>query len=114
MAKNPDVKAKVDKIIELLIDIDVDGETMEYILGAVGMDDQMVNQYHNKAEYQSSQMNEALKPHVYDRMYNLSSIEEKFAMVRASEIIMNDLTEEGFEIPEIKEFLAQLINKETF
>ena len=115
MAKNPDVKAKVDKIIELLIDIDVDGETMEYILGAVGMDDQMANQLvHNKAEYQSSQMNEALKPHVYDHMYNLSSIEEKFAMVRASEIIMNDLTEEGFEIPEIKEFLTQLINEEIF
>ena len=114
MAKNPDVKAKVDKIIELLIDIDVDGETMEYILGAVGMDDQMANQYHNKAEYQSSQMNEALKPHVYDRMYNLSSIEEKFAMVKSAEILMNDLTAEGFEVPEIREFLAQLINEEIF
>lgn len=43
MAKNPDVKAKVDKIISLLIDIDVDRETMEYILGAVGMDNQMTN-----------------------------------------------------------------------
>jgi len=290
MAKNPDVKAKVDKIIELLIDIDVDGETMEYIHGAVGMDDQMANQYHNKAEYQSSnegkekeeeafgginektdpydqfikitktgkelqpfhpkmkygfsgyrgkenikakdmssqkltgagyyrmsddefkkyqdlgldggsarvpfkleglnegsadevpltpkvkkfidkaiadakkdgefenlvdadwfdnelidelidlfededydsaskevkdyiskvisvkesQMNEALKPHVYDRMYNLSSITGKMEMITAAEEIMNDLTEEGFEVPEIREFFAQLINEEIF
>ena len=109
MAKNPDVKAKVDKIIELLIDIDVDGETMEYIHGAVGMDDQMANQYHNKAEYQSSQMNEALEPHVYERMYNLSNIKAQQAMVKSAEILMNDLTAEGFEVPEIREFFNQLI-----
>ena len=105
MAKNPDVKAKVDKIIELLIDIDVDGETMEYILGAVGMDDQMANQLvHNKAG-----LNERLEPHVYERMYNLSNIKAQQAMIRAAEILMRDLTAEGFEIPEIREFFTQLI-----
>jgi hypothetical protein len=105
MATNPDVKAKVDKIIELLIDIDVDGDTMEYILGAVGMDDQMANQLvHNKAE-----LNEILEPHVYERMYNLSNIKAQQAMIRAAEILMNDLTAEGFEVPEIREFFTQLI-----
>ena len=105
MAKNPDVKAKVDKIIELLIDIDVDGETMEYILGAVGMDDQMANQLvHNKAG-----LNERLEPHVYERMYNLSNIKAQQAMIRAAEILMRDLTAEGFEVPEIREFFTQLI-----
>ena len=105
MAKNPDVKAKVDKIIELLIDIDVDGETMEYILGAVGMDDQMANQLvHNKAG-----LNERLEPHVYERMYNLSNIKAQQAMIRAAEILMNDLTAEGFEVEEIREFFHILI-----
>jgi len=206
MAKNPNVKAKVEMIISTLKNIDIDGETMEYILDEVGMSDQMANQLvHNKAEYQSSnegkekeeeafgginegsadevpltpkvkkfidkaiadakkdgefenlvdadwfdnelidelidlfededydsaskevkdyiskvisvkesQMNEALKPHVYDRMYNLSSITGKMEMIRAAEEIMNDLTEEGFEVPEIREFFTQLINEETF
>jgi hypothetical protein len=59
-------------------------------------------------------INEALEPHVYDRMYNLSSITGKMEMIRAAEEIMNDLTEEGFEVPEIREFFTQLINEETF
>lgn len=197
---------RVEQIIQTLKDLDVDGETMEYIIKSVGMDDQMANQLvHNKAEYQSSnegkekeeeafgginegsadevpltpkvkkfidkaiadakkdgefenlvdadwfdnelidelidlfededydsaskevkdyiskvisvkesQMNEALKPHVYDHMYNLSSITGKMEMIRAAEEIMNDLTEEGFEVPEIREFFTQLINEEIF
>ena len=44
LMSNPAIKAKVDKIIELLIGIDVDGETMQYILEAVGMDEQMQQQ----------------------------------------------------------------------
>ena len=35
---------KVDQIIQQLKDIDVDGETMQYILENVGMDDQMHRQ----------------------------------------------------------------------
>lgn len=35
---------KVDQIIQQLKDIDVDGETMQYILEQVGMDDQMHRQ----------------------------------------------------------------------
>ena len=35
---------KVDQIIQQLKDIDVDGETMQYILEKVGMDDQMHRQ----------------------------------------------------------------------
>ena len=34
----------VEEIIEMLKHIDVDGETMEYILKAVGMDEQMLHQ----------------------------------------------------------------------
>jgi hypothetical protein len=35
---------EIAKIIELLNDIDVDGETMQYILNEVGMEDQMHRQ----------------------------------------------------------------------
>jgi hypothetical protein len=41
MKENPGV---VETIIDLLNHIDVDGETMEYILKKVGMEDQMLKQ----------------------------------------------------------------------
>jgi len=54
-------------------------------------------------------INEMLEPHVYERMYNLSNIKAQQAMIRAAEILMRDLTAEGFEVPEIREFFTQLI-----
>jgi hypothetical protein len=54
-------------------------------------------------------INEALEPHVYERMYNLSNIKAQQAMIRAAEIMMNELTNEGFEVEEIREFFTQLI-----
>ena len=54
-------------------------------------------------------INEMLEPHVYERMYNLSNIKAQQAMIKAAEILMNDLTAEGFEVPEIREFFTQLI-----
>ena len=35
---------EVQKLIDILKDIDVDGETMEYILNKVGMEEQMLRQ----------------------------------------------------------------------
>jgi hypothetical protein len=50
---------RTKQVIQMLIDMDVDGETMEYILRQVGMDDQMSNQLVNyPAEYAAS-LNEA-------------------------------------------------------
>ena len=50
---------RVEQIISMLKDLDVDGETMEYILRQVGMEDQMANQLvHYPAEYAAS-LNEA-------------------------------------------------------
>lgn len=37
-------KVKVARIIDVLEKIDIDGETMEYIIGKVGMTDQMLRQ----------------------------------------------------------------------
>jgi hypothetical protein len=41
---------KVKKIIELIKEIDIDGETMQYILEKVGMDEQMYSQLLHKYE----------------------------------------------------------------
>jgi hypothetical protein len=44
---------RTEQIIQMLKDMDVDGETMEHILRQVGMDDQMANQLvNNPAEYE--------------------------------------------------------------
>lgn len=44
LMSNPEIKKKVEMIIETLKAIDVDGETMQYILEKVGMDEQMRHQ----------------------------------------------------------------------
>jgi hypothetical protein len=41
---NPMIESTVESIIATLKHIDIDGETMEYILHQVGMDDQMLRQ----------------------------------------------------------------------
>ena len=41
---NPEVKAKVEMVIKTLQSIDIDGETMQYILEKVGMGEQMQHQ----------------------------------------------------------------------
>ena len=40
---------KLSTIIELCNDIEIDGETMEYVLRAIGMEDQMLRQLGMKA-----------------------------------------------------------------
>lgn len=44
LMRDPSVKAKVDEVISALKDIDIDGETMEFILKEVGMEEQMQHQ----------------------------------------------------------------------
>lgn len=52
-ASNPNTDPRTEQIIQMLKDMDIDGETMEYILRQVGMDDQMANQLvNNPAEYE--------------------------------------------------------------
>jgi len=51
-AGSPIEDSRTEQIIQMLKDMDVDGETMEYILRQVGMDDQIANQLvNNPAEY---------------------------------------------------------------
>ena len=44
MSQDPAVKAKVEMVIKTLKEIDVDGETMQYILEEIGMEEQMLQQ----------------------------------------------------------------------
>ena len=44
MNKSEQNEAKVQNIIKMLNEINVDGETMEYILNQVGMEQQMLRQ----------------------------------------------------------------------
>jgi len=44
MMSDPATKSKVEMVIKTLQEIDVDGETMQYILEKVGMDEQMLHQ----------------------------------------------------------------------
>lgn len=48
LMSNPSVKEKVEMVIATLKDIDIDGETMEYILDQTGMTDQMASQLGSK------------------------------------------------------------------
>ena len=50
MSRSSDVKSKVEMIISTLKEIDVDGETMEYILDQVGMSEQMASQLGDKVD----------------------------------------------------------------
>ena len=44
LMSNPETKSKVETVINTLKEIGVDGETMQYILEKVGMDEQMLHQ----------------------------------------------------------------------
>ena len=54
-------------------------------------------------------INEMLSPQAYERMASLSSIRAQQAMIQAAEIMMRELTDEGFEVEEVREFFNQLI-----
>ena len=44
LMRSPLVKSKVKTVINMLKEVEVDGETMEYILKEVGMEEQMQHQ----------------------------------------------------------------------
>lgn len=55
------------------------------------------------------EIKEALSSDAFERMSGLSNLKAQQAMIKAAEVMMNELTEEGFEVPEIREFFTQLI-----
>jgi hypothetical protein len=50
---------RTQQVIDMLIDMEVDGETMEYILRKVGMEDQMANQLVNYPKDYAASLSEA-------------------------------------------------------
>jgi hypothetical protein len=52
---------------------------------------------------------ETLTPEAFERMDALTSQTAQIAMIKAAEIMMNELTEEGFDVLDIREYFTQLI-----
>ena len=44
LLKDPQVKSGVETVLNILKEIEVDGETMQYIIEQVGMEEQMLKQ----------------------------------------------------------------------
>jgi hypothetical protein len=60
-------------------------------------------------EAKKEEIKEALTPEMFERMDALTSTRAQIAMIKAAEIMMNELTEEGFEVLDIREYFTQLI-----
>jgi hypothetical protein len=60
-------------------------------------------------EAKKKEVKEALTPEAFERMDAIASNTAQIAMIKAAEIMMNQLTEEGFEVLDIREYFTQLI-----
>jgi len=60
-------------------------------------------------EAKKKEIKEALTPEAFERMDAIASNTAQIAMIKAAEIMMNQLTEEGFEVLDIREYFTQLI-----
>jgi len=58
---------------------------------------------------EKDKVKEALSPEAFERMDAIASNTAQIAMIKAAEIMMNQLTEEGFEVLDIREYFTQLI-----
>ena len=108
--KDRQVKGKVDAVIKTLKNLygseeTVDGETMEFILKAVGLKGQIKKQMEN--------INERLSTQSYKRMDGLHNVQDMKVILRRVGIFYRelsiDLEDEGFEKDEILEFLIAKI-----
>lgn len=81
-------------------------ETKEDIGGDIG-DAQAEKMMDFLAE--KDKVKEALTPEMFERMDALTSTHAQIAMIKAAEIMMNELTKEGFEVLDIREYFTQLI-----
>jgi hypothetical protein len=67
------------------------------------------SEYQEEVMKDEEKIKESLSPEAYESMYNLSNVKAQRAMIEAAEILMNDLTQEGFEVEEVREFFTKLI-----
>jgi hypothetical protein len=77
------------------------------VSGAIGAADPSKNLEEN--EEAKKKIKEALTPEMFERMDAVTSTRAQLAMIKAAEIMMNELTEEGFEVLDIREYFTQLI-----
>jgi hypothetical protein len=83
-------------------------EAKEDIGGDIG-DAQAEKMMDFLAEKEKEEVKEALTPEMFERMDAIASNTAQIAMIKAAEIMMNQLTEEGFEVLDIREYFTQLI-----
>ena len=101
--KDRQVKGKVDAVIKTLKNLygseeTVDGETMEFILKAVGLKGQIKKQMEN--------INEKISTQAFSRMDGLHHARNMKSALNFLEDIALDLQNEGFELDEILEFFV--------
>jgi len=60
-------------------------------------------------EAKKEEIKEALTPEMFERMDAVVSTHAQISMIKAAEIMMNQLTDEGFEVLDIREYFTQLI-----
>jgi DNA-binding TFAR19-related protein (PDSD5 family) len=77
------------------------------VSGAIGAADPSKNLEENEED--KKKIKEALTPEAFERMDALTSTRAQIAMIKAAEIMMNELTKEGFEVLDIREYFTQLI-----
>ena len=80
---------------------------LQNISGTISAADPSKNLEEN--EEGKKKIKEALTPEMFERMDAVTSTRAQLAMIKAAEIMMNELTEEGFEVLDIREYFTQLI-----
>lgn len=104
---NEDQKTIVTAVIALLNGIDVDGETMEYILDKVGMADQMKSQLGTKL----------LSPMVIDQIAEdivtdldnegVELLEDQTYGINANEIYLEDVTYDKYRMEKVVKLVLE-------
>lgn len=92
LMQDPAVNAKVNQVIATLKNIEVDGETMEYILHQVGMSDQMADQLVRNKQAHESKLTEKTGPEIAAEK---DAVE---ADIKATTIKLNNLKKKKAEV----------------
>ena len=76
LMRDPSVKAKVDEVISVLKDIDIDGETMQFILKEVGMEEQMQHQLTSRRIREEYAVDfKYMKPYIKDLQQAIATLQ---------------------------------------
>jgi hypothetical protein len=96
---NLDQNIAINSVITLLSGIDVDGETMEYIINKVGMRDQMKSQLAIESVMPEAVMTQIANDIITDLdNEGVELIEDQTYGINANEIYLEDVTYDNYRI----------------